>query len=98
MIDADTVWAFLLLAAAILPLSAAETANLTIAATFGDNMVLQRDKSVPVWGRSKTDQKVTVAFAGQTKECVPDDTGKWMLKLDAMTEFMFLAPSLTWRR
>ena len=47
-------------------------------------MVLQRDKSVPVWGRSKSSEKVIVSFAGQTKECVPDDTGKWMLKLDAM--------------
>ena len=74
-----------LLIVAVVPCQTAEqTTNLTIASTFGDDMVIQRDKTVPVWGRSKNGEEVTVSFADQTKKCTPDETGKWMVKLDAM--------------
>lgn len=31
---------------------------------FGDNMVLQRSQRVPVWGKAKSGEKITVEFAG----------------------------------
>ena len=51
---------------------------------FGNNMVLQRDMPVPVWGNAAPGEKVTVEFAGQKKETVADENGKWMVKLDPM--------------
>lgn len=51
---------------------------------FSDNMVLQRETSVPVWGWAKPGSKVTVNFADQIKETVAGANGKWMVKLDKM--------------
>ena len=73
----------LVFAACSLCLRAAEAAP-ALAAPFGDNMVLQRDMPVPVWGTAAPGVKVDVAFAGQTKSATADATGKWSLKLDPM--------------
>jgi sialate O-acetylesterase len=35
-------------------------------AIFGDHMVLQRDKPIPVWGWSDEGQEVKVSFAGKS--------------------------------
>lgn len=51
---------------------------------FGDNMVLQRDKPVPVWGWAKSGEKVRVALGGQEKSTTADENGRWMVRLDAM--------------
>ena len=55
-----------------------------MAALFNDDMVLQRDKPVPVWGRGKAGETVTVSFADQTKTSVTDSSGKWQVVLDPM--------------
>ncbi len=51
---------------------------------FGDNMVLQREKPVPVWGWAKAGQAVTVSFTNQVKKTTADKSGNWMVRLDAM--------------
>lgn len=51
---------------------------------FADNMVLQREKAVPVWGTASKGEKVTVSFAGQEKGAVADEKGNWMVKLDPL--------------
>ena len=51
---------------------------------FGDNMVLQRQKPVCVWGWADKGEQVTVAFAGQTMTATAGDDGKWELVLAAM--------------
>ena len=51
---------------------------------FSDHMVLQRQMAVPVWGTAGAGEKVTVAFAGQSKSAVADAEGKWMVKLDPL--------------
>jgi sialate O-acetylesterase len=51
---------------------------------FGNDMVLQRDKPVPVWGRAKPDESVTVRFDKQEKTVKAGADGKWMVKLDPM--------------
>lgn len=48
---------------------------------FSDNMVLQRDVPVPVWGWAKPGEKVTVKFAGQEQQATADDDGVWSVKL-----------------
>ena len=51
---------------------------------FGDNMVLQRDRTVPVWGWAEKGEKVTVEFAGQKVTAKAGDEGKWMAELKSM--------------
>ena len=46
--------------------------TLSLAAPFTDNMILQRQADVPVWGFDAPGSKVTVKFAGQSKSAVAD--------------------------
>ena len=39
-------------------------AGVNVVGLFRDNMVLQRDREVPVWGMGKAGEKVTVEFQG----------------------------------
>ena len=58
--------------------------KLTLASLFTDHAVLQRDMPVPVWGWSAPDAKISVQFAGQSKEATADKAGKWQVKLDPL--------------
>jgi sialate O-acetylesterase len=49
---------------------------------FSDNMVLQRNKPIPVWGWANANEKITVQFDQQIKKTKADNNGKWMIKLD----------------
>lgn len=71
----------------ILPLSAASlfAGEFRLAAPVCDHMVLQRDKSVPIWGFGDSNETVTVTFGGQTKSASADSAGKWMVKLDPLS-------------
>ncbi|MCE9532412.1 MAG: hypothetical protein K8T89_15030 [Planctomycetes bacterium] len=42
-------------------------ANVKLAPIFADNMVLQRDMPVPIWGTAAASEAITVTFAGQKK-------------------------------
>ena len=57
-------------------------ADVSLPNFFGDNMVLQRDKPIPVWGWASPKEKITVQFDHQTKTTKADKSGKWMIKLD----------------
>ncbi|VGO13529.1 hypothetical protein PDESU_02086 [Pontiella desulfatans] len=59
-------------------------AELSTGSLFTDNMVLQRDKPIIVWGTAESGEKVTVQFADQTKSGVASATGKWKITLDPM--------------
>jgi sialate O-acetylesterase len=61
-------------------------ANVRIARLFNENMVLQRNKEVPVWGEAAKGEKVTVIFNGQKLLTSTDQTGRWMVKLKPMNE------------
>jgi len=51
---------------------------------FGDQMVLQRDLAVPIWGTAGPGEKVTVAFREQRKQTEAGQDGKWMVRLDPL--------------
>ena len=55
-----------------------------LAAPFTSNMVLQRQKEVPVWGFAKPNTKITVKFSGQTKSTTANSRGDWRVSLDAL--------------
>lgn len=59
-------------------------AEVTCAPLFADGMVLQRDARVPVWGKATPGEKVTVAFAGQSRTTTADKDGKWRVDLDPL--------------
>lgn len=57
---------------------------LALALVFADNMVLQRDTPVPVWGTGAPGKSITVEFDGQKKITKADTDGKWLVTLDPM--------------
>ena len=59
-------------------------AEIKLAGVFGDHMVLQREKAIPVWGWADSEETVTVTIDDQSKRATVDASGKWMVKLDAM--------------
>lgn len=59
-------------------------ADVKLPPVISSHMVLQRDRPVPIWGTAAAGEKVTVSFAGQTKEATADGAGAWMVKLDAL--------------
>jgi len=60
--------------------SSRASAAITPHALFSDNAVLQQKTKVPVWGTTDSDEKVTVAIAGQEASTMPKD-GKWRVDL-----------------
>jgi sialate O-acetylesterase len=58
-------------------------ADVRLHALFSDNMVLQRDAPVPVWGWADEGEEVTVRFALQTVKTVARN-GRWMVHLDRL--------------
>jgi sialate O-acetylesterase len=60
-------------------------AQLTVAEVFSDNMVLQREKPVIVWGKAAAGKPVIVQFATQQKTTVADTAGKWQIVFDPFT-------------
>ncbi len=56
-------------------------AELKVAAIFGDNMVLQQQMAVPIWGWAESNAEVTVKFAGQSKSTRANADDKWLVKL-----------------
>jgi len=55
-----------------------------LAAIFRDNMVLQREMPVPVWGWAAPGTQVTVDFAGQSKKAEAGKDGRWQVTLDPL--------------
>ena len=50
---------------------------------FSDNMIIQRETVVPVWGRAEDGTKVSVSFAGITKKTKAKD-GVWRVEFPPM--------------
>lgn len=58
-------------------------ANILLPKIFSDNMVLQRNVLIPVWGQADANEKIQVTFNAQTKNVKADKMGNWMVRLDA---------------
>lgn len=56
-------------------------ADVRVHNAFGENMVLQRDKVLKVWGWADKGEAVTVNFGGQEKKVGADNEGKWSVKI-----------------
>ncbi len=62
-------------------LALAAQADVSVSKIFGSNMVLQRDRPVPVWGKAAPGEEVRVSFAGQNLSAKADDAGEWQVEL-----------------
>ena len=49
---------------------------------FADNMVLQRDKPIKIWGWASRGEKVQVVFGKQIKHTEANNKGEWFVYLD----------------
>lgn len=49
---------------------------------FSDNMVLQRDREIKLWGWASKNELVEVSFMNQKKKVKADKSGSWSLFLD----------------
>ena len=70
------------LIAPLLILFGSVRADVRLPLIISDNMVMQCDMRVPVWGTAAPAEKVTVTIGGQTRTAVADKDGRWTLKLD----------------
>lgn len=72
----------LILIIPILPTHA--LADLTLSIMFSDNMVLQREMNVSVWGKDYPGNIVSISINNQKKTVEVDESGNWKVMLDSM--------------
>jgi sialate O-acetylesterase len=60
------------------------SADVSLPAIVGDNMVLQRDETLKIWGWAEKGEKVTVKFLKRNYSSITGNDGKWMVKLKPM--------------
>ena len=74
---------YLRLLLSLLP-SDALRAEVVVSNLFGDNMVLQRERPIHIWGSATEGEKVVVKFAGQTVSTKTGPQGRWFVSLDPL--------------
>ncbi len=72
------------LALALALLAGTASADVKLAALFGDHMVFQRETRAPVWGWADPGESITVraSWDGKPSLTLADEDGKWMVRLD----------------
>lgn len=56
--------------------------DVKVASIFGDDMVLQRDVPIPIWGEAAPGEEVKVTFKNQVKTAKADEKGQWQVELE----------------
>ena len=65
----------------LLGLAGPALAEVRLPAIIGDNMVLQRELPLPIWGWASPGEKVTVRLLDQRPQAVADEAGRWRVTL-----------------
>ncbi len=73
---------FVLLILISLPI--ALRAEVGLPSIFGDHMVLQRGKPIPVWGTAAKEEQVTVTLGKQSRTATADADGHWRVTFKAI--------------
>lgn len=60
-------------------------ANVRLPAVIGNNMVLQKDIPLPIWGWADPGEEVSVALGDNVQKTKADGAGKWKVTLAAVT-------------
>ena len=74
----------LLLWAAMMACSVSLEAKVTMPQLFQNGMVMQRNKSIPVWGKADAGEAVTVTFNKKKVATTADAEGRWRVDLPKM--------------
>ena len=64
-------------------ISGALFANIKLAGIFGDDMVLQRNKPIAVWGWGAAGEKLTITFNAQVVQATVGKDGTWKTSIPA---------------
>ncbi|MDP4292626.1 MAG: sialate O-acetylesterase, partial [Bacteroidota bacterium] len=72
----------LMATALILFVSVSTFAEVKLPHIIGNNMVIQANKPVAIWGQAAAGEEVTVRFANQVKKTTTDHSGLWRVVLD----------------
>jgi sialate O-acetylesterase len=72
----------ILVLAAFSSLSISIFSQLRLANIFGDEMVLQRNQNIKIWGWSKEGVKVSINFLGDQYNTITDNNGKWLIEMN----------------
>lgn len=51
---------------------------------FSNDMILQRNKPIPIFGTANANEEITISFHDQTKKTKADSDGKWKIIFDAL--------------
>ena len=65
-------------------LASSVQSQLALPQVFGDHMVLQRQKEIPIWGWAKQRDRIQVSLNGQEVKTRAGRDGKWKVSLPAM--------------
>ncbi len=74
-------WECMALVAVLTFASTVARAEVKLPAIFGNNMVLQRNMRVPVWGTAQPGEKITVAVGARKVVVTADSQGNWMARV-----------------
>jgi len=69
----------------MLMLCASAFAEVRLPRLLGDNMVLQRDRPIPIWGWATPDEKVTVRLGKSSASATAGTNGQWSIKLPKLS-------------
>ena len=72
------------IAGCVLVVAAPVRAEVKVPTIFGDNMVLQRDVALSVWGWAAAGERVTVSIGTASVDAKADKDGAWAVELPAM--------------
>lgn len=75
-----------ILAVAAIATALPAAADVRLPRVFTDDMMLQRDKPVRVWGWAEAGEVVTVALSGKSAATKADASGAWKVELPALKE------------
>ncbi|MFV0591829.1 MAG: sialate O-acetylesterase [Draconibacterium sp.] len=70
----------------LLLVSSSASAKVRLPHFFSDNMVLQRDRNITIWGKADEKEKIAVSFNGFVASTVAGADGKWKTELPAMKQ------------
>ena len=61
--------------------SGSSCADVSLPSVIGENMVLQRDMELSLWGWADSGEEVSVAINGQRQSITADNSGTWSVRL-----------------
>ena len=66
--------------------AATAAADVKLPALIGDNMILQQERQVAIWGTADAGEQVTVTIGGQKQTATADADGRWKVQLEPLKQ------------